>query len=191
MTRDNHVLTLTMCVNHGGRAELADAARAIGREVAAGRLDPEKITEKTLARHLYLPDLADADMVWHRRAAAVQLHALAGRLRRDGLHRRALGPTPTGRAPGRPSRPTPPVTAGTAARCPTPDTPRRAAEESGAPDVDDADLLPTGASRVYVDMVGDLFHAGHVAFLREARRHGDRLVVGVLSDGTLHSYDAR
>ena len=64
MTRDNDVLTLTMCVNYGGRAELADAARAIGREVAAGRLDPEKITEKTLARHLYLPDLADADMVW-------------------------------------------------------------------------------------------------------------------------------
>ena len=64
MTRDNDVLTLTMCVNYGGRAELADAARAIGREVAAGRLDPEKITEKTLARPLYLPDLADADMVW-------------------------------------------------------------------------------------------------------------------------------
>ncbi len=64
MTRDNDVLTLTMCVNYGGRAELADAARAIGREVAAGRLDPEKITEKTLARHHYLPDLADADMVW-------------------------------------------------------------------------------------------------------------------------------
>ena len=27
MTRDNTVLTLTMCVNYGGRAELADAAR--------------------------------------------------------------------------------------------------------------------------------------------------------------------
>ena len=68
MTRDNDVLTLTMCVNYGGRAELADAARAIGREVAAGRLDPEKITEKTLARHLYLPDLADAD--WTRISGA-------------------------------------------------------------------------------------------------------------------------
>ena len=57
--------------------------------------------------------------------------------------------------------------------------------------MDDADLLPTGASRVYVDMVGDLFHAGHVAFLREARRHGDRLVVGVLSDATAASYKRR
>jgi cytidyltransferase-like protein len=46
-------------------------------------------------------------------------------------------------------------------------------------------------SRVYVDMVGDLFHAGHVALLREARRHGDRLVVGVLSDETAASYKRR
>ena len=45
--------------------------------------------------------------------------------------------------------------------------------------------------RVYVDMVGDLFHAGHVALLREARRHGDRLVVGVLSDETAASYKRR
>ena len=47
------------------------------------------------------------------------------------------------------------------------------------------------ASRVYVDMVGDLFHAGHVALLREARRHGDRLVVGVLSDDTAAAYKRR
>jgi undecaprenyl diphosphate synthase len=31
LTRDNDVLTLTMCVNYGGRAELADAARSIAR----------------------------------------------------------------------------------------------------------------------------------------------------------------
>ena len=46
-------------------------------------------------------------------------------------------------------------------------------------------------SRVYVDMVGDLFHAGHVALLREARRHGDWLVVGVLSDDTAAAYKRR
>jgi undecaprenyl diphosphate synthase len=55
---------LTMCVNYGGRSELADAARSIAREVAAGRLDAEKVDEKTFARHLYVPELADADLVW-------------------------------------------------------------------------------------------------------------------------------
>ena len=64
LTRDNDVLTLTMCVNYGGRAELADAAQAMGRDVAAGRLNPERITEKTFAKYLYVPEVADADMIW-------------------------------------------------------------------------------------------------------------------------------
>ena len=52
-------------------------------------------------------------------------------------------------------------------------------------------MAPAATSRVYVDMVGDLFHAGHVSLLREARRHGDWLVVGVLSDDTAASYKRR
>ena len=64
LTKHNTTLTLTMCVNYGGRAELTDAARAIAREVAAGRLDPDKVTEKVFARHLYVPELPDADLVW-------------------------------------------------------------------------------------------------------------------------------
>jgi undecaprenyl diphosphate synthase len=64
MTRDNDVLTLTMCVNYGGRSELADAAQAIAREVAAGRVSPEKVDERLFARHLYVPELPDADLVW-------------------------------------------------------------------------------------------------------------------------------
>ncbi len=64
LTRGNEVLTLTMCVNYGGRAEVADTARALAREVAAGRLDPERINERLFARHLYVPEQSDADLVW-------------------------------------------------------------------------------------------------------------------------------
>jgi undecaprenyl diphosphate synthase len=64
LTRHNDKLTFTMCVNYGGRAEIADAAAAIAREVAAGRLDPEKVDERTFARHLYVPEVGDADMIW-------------------------------------------------------------------------------------------------------------------------------
>src|SRR5690349_4586464 len=37
MTKRNRVMTLTMAVNYGGRAELADAAAALARDVKAGR----------------------------------------------------------------------------------------------------------------------------------------------------------
>jgi cytidyltransferase-like protein len=40
-------------------------------------------------------------------------------------------------------------------------------------------------------MVADLFHAGHVAFLRKARALGDRLLVGIHSDETVASYKRR
>jgi undecaprenyl diphosphate synthase len=64
LTRDNDVLTLTMCVNYGGRAELADAARAIGQDVAAGRLNADRIDERTFAKYLYVPEVPEADLVW-------------------------------------------------------------------------------------------------------------------------------
>lgn len=45
--------------------------------------------------------------------------------------------------------------------------------------------------RVYVDMVADLFHYGHMAFLEKAKEHGDVLVVGVCSDEDVMSYKRR
>jgi undecaprenyl diphosphate synthase len=62
LTRHNSTLTLTMCINYGGRTEIADAVRGIAAEVAAGRLKPNAITERTIARHLYLPDMPDVDL---------------------------------------------------------------------------------------------------------------------------------
>jgi trans,polycis-polyprenyl diphosphate synthase len=62
MSRQNSTLTLQFCVNYGGQAEIADAAAAIARDVAAGRLRPERVDEKTFARYLYQPAMPEADL---------------------------------------------------------------------------------------------------------------------------------
>ena len=102
LTRDNDVLTLTMCVNYGGRAEIADAAAAIAREVAAGRLNPDKVDESTVARFLDEPDMPDVDLFVAQlgREPDEQLPALAVGLRRVRLPRHPLArlrpPAPVG-----------------------------------------------------------------------------------------------
>jgi trans,polycis-polyprenyl diphosphate synthase len=63
LTRHNDRLTLTMCVNYGGRAEIADAAARLAADVADGRLRPDRISESTFARYLYVPELPDVDLV--------------------------------------------------------------------------------------------------------------------------------
>jgi undecaprenyl diphosphate synthase len=63
MTARNRRMTLTFAFNYGGRAEIVDAARAVADEVAAGRLDPRRVNERALARHLYAPDLPDPDVL--------------------------------------------------------------------------------------------------------------------------------
>lgn len=50
-TKANDTCTLTMCVNYGGRAEIADAVSAIAEDVAAGRLKPGSVTEKTIQKY--------------------------------------------------------------------------------------------------------------------------------------------
>ncbi|NBU31586.1 MAG: isoprenyl transferase [Actinobacteria bacterium] len=62
LTKRNRNLTLYMCVNYGGRAEIVDAVSRIAVEVAAGRIDPAKVNEKTLGRYLDEPDMPDVDL---------------------------------------------------------------------------------------------------------------------------------
>ncbi len=64
LTKDNTVCTLTMCVNYGGRAEIADAAAALARDVQAGRVNPDKVTEAIFARYLDEPWMPDVDLFW-------------------------------------------------------------------------------------------------------------------------------
>lgn len=62
ITKRNKNLTLTMCVNYGGRAEIADAVAAIAKDVKSRKLDPAKITEKTIGKYLDEPDMPDVDL---------------------------------------------------------------------------------------------------------------------------------
>jgi undecaprenyl diphosphate synthase len=63
LTRRNRRLTLTFAFNYGGRAEIVDGVREIAREARSRKLDPEKIDERTIARHLYAPDMPDPDLL--------------------------------------------------------------------------------------------------------------------------------
>jgi len=62
MTVGNDVITVNYCVNYGGRTEIAEAVQQIAREVAAGRINPERINETTIARHLHRADIPDVDL---------------------------------------------------------------------------------------------------------------------------------
>jgi trans,polycis-decaprenyl diphosphate synthase len=62
MTCGNGVITVNYCVNYGGRTEIAEAARRIGQDVAAGKLDPDRITEATVEDRLQRPDIPDVDL---------------------------------------------------------------------------------------------------------------------------------
>lgn len=59
LTHSNRRMTLTICFNYGGRAEIVDAVRSI---VADG-LKPEKVDEKAIASRLYWPDMPEPDLV--------------------------------------------------------------------------------------------------------------------------------
>ena len=63
LTAQNRTLTVVFAFNYGSRLEIAEAARRIAERVAAGTLDPNAIDARTVAAHLYLPDMPDPDLV--------------------------------------------------------------------------------------------------------------------------------
>lgn len=62
LTQANDVLTLTMCVNYGGRVEIVDAVRQIAQSAADGHISPKRINEETLSKHLYQANMPDVDL---------------------------------------------------------------------------------------------------------------------------------
>jgi undecaprenyl diphosphate synthase len=61
-TAGNTRLQLSIAASYGGRWDIAQAARALARDVAAGRLDPEAIDEAMLGARVALADLPPPDL---------------------------------------------------------------------------------------------------------------------------------
>jgi len=59
MTKSNRTMTLTICFNYGGRAEIIDAVKAL---VESG-MPAEKINERAITSHMYYPEMPDPDLV--------------------------------------------------------------------------------------------------------------------------------
>lgn len=58
-TRSGSRLTLNICFNYSGRAEIVDAARAL----VAARADPNEVDEQHFAEHLYTAGQPDVDLL--------------------------------------------------------------------------------------------------------------------------------
>ncbi len=63
LTAENTGTNLTIALNYGGRDEVTRAARRLAHDVAAGKLDPRKISDETFPRYLDTHVLPDPDLV--------------------------------------------------------------------------------------------------------------------------------
>jgi undecaprenyl diphosphate synthase len=63
LTAKNTTLNLAFAFNYGSREEMAEAARVLARAVAAGQLDPERITPEMFGQSMQSAGIPDADLV--------------------------------------------------------------------------------------------------------------------------------
>ncbi|WP_309050560.1 polyprenyl diphosphate synthase [Streptomyces sp.] len=63
-TEDRTGLTLTFCLNYGGRSELTQAADSLAGAARTGQLQGTRVSEHLLRSHLPLGDLPDVDLLW-------------------------------------------------------------------------------------------------------------------------------
>ena len=62
-TAGNQRLVVNLFISYGSRDEIVRAARSLARDAAAGRLDPDSITDELLSARLYTADCPDPDLL--------------------------------------------------------------------------------------------------------------------------------
>jgi undecaprenyl diphosphate synthase len=62
-TRGNRAMTLVFALSYSGRAEIVDAARRLMRDAELGKIDPERLDEKTFGAYLYDAEIPDPDLL--------------------------------------------------------------------------------------------------------------------------------
>ena len=54
---------LNIAIGYGGRAEIVDAVKQIGKEIQSGQLSPEDLDESVFERYLYTEGIPDPDLI--------------------------------------------------------------------------------------------------------------------------------
>lgn len=64
-TKDNDVITVVLAMNYGGRDELMRAVQSVAKQVSAGKLSADDISQETIEAHLDTAknDIPDPDLV--------------------------------------------------------------------------------------------------------------------------------
>ncbi len=62
-TKSNNGMRLNLALSYGARSEIVMATQQIAKEVQAGRLSADAITEETIAAHLYTADIPDPELL--------------------------------------------------------------------------------------------------------------------------------
>jgi undecaprenyl diphosphate synthase len=62
-TAHNNHLVLTLALSYSSKSEILHAVQDVAREVLAGKITPEEITESTFEQYLYTRNLPDPDLL--------------------------------------------------------------------------------------------------------------------------------